>query len=84
MAPTEDAAKASLRDGRGDSGCVHRRDIPGLGDPPIQRMLAQAMGPERAYELRAHGNGWPWQHSIFEGCADAEADRNPRRAPELR
>lgn len=41
----------------------------GLGDE-LQRTIAQTLGPERAYELRAHKQGWPWGHSRFRGeCA---------------
>jgi hypothetical protein len=41
----------------------------GLGDE-LQRTIAQTLGPDRAYELRAHKQGWPWGHSRFRGeCA---------------
>jgi hypothetical protein len=41
----------------------------GLG-AELQRTIAQTLGPERAYELRAHKQGWPWGHSRYRGeCA---------------
>ncbi|HJL17931.1 MAG TPA: hypothetical protein RMH99_19860 [Sandaracinaceae bacterium LLY-WYZ-13_1] len=33
-------------------------------------LLPRSLGPERAHELRAREEGWPWAHSIFAGCDD--------------
>ncbi|HJL18827.1 MAG TPA: FecR domain-containing protein [Sandaracinaceae bacterium LLY-WYZ-13_1] len=40
-----------------------------VGDE-FQERLARALGPERARELRARDEGWPWARSIFAGCDD--------------
>lgn len=43
----------------------------GVGDR-FQQLLAEALGPQRAYDLRAREGGWPWAHSIFSGCPSEE------------
>lgn len=38
-----------------------------LGDE-LQRVLGEALGEERAAELRSHDGGWVWNRSSFRGC----------------